>query len=314
MKKFVYYSNKFLNILKKIFVVITVYITIVSLFVYFTKDEQEVNSYNAVEQTRKNIYKKISDPKLNATKEGKKLVSFYRLVSCSLIGEACTNNPKDGDKNFNKSFFGFLVSGVVIPYRSPPASGVYWAYSSLEKAGFVPKSYAAQGIGFAAMKPIADLWKIFRDAALTILVIVVVTIGFLIMFRVKINPQTVISLENALPRIVITIIFIVFSYAIAGLLIDFMYVIIAIFASLLNRGDAIQKFLTGGTGLLFGEIFWTGEVVGVGAGSGIGNSIFNLMPSFLSTSLRFTIVVIFNFLIGAIFHAWHNHLDRKSVV
>jgi hypothetical protein len=52
------------------------------------------------------------------------------------------------------------------------------------------------------------------------------------MFRVKISPQAVITVQSALPKVVITLILITFSYAIAGFLVDLMYVVIGIISFL----------------------------------------------------------------------------------
>ena len=163
---------------------------------------------------------------------------------CSMIGEACTDNPADADKNYKKSVFGFMSNLIIIPYANPPASGVMWAYEGLQNAGFVPKTLAAEGIGFAAIKPFSNLWKIFRDLSYMLLVIVLIAIGFMIMFRTKINPQTVISVENALPKIVISLILITFSFAIAGFLIDLMYVIIGITVSVLIKNPTDPNQIT----------------------------------------------------------------------
>jgi hypothetical protein len=48
----------------------------------------------------------------------------------------------------------------------------------------------------------------------------------------KLDPQTVIGVENALPRIIMALILITFSFPIAGFLIDLMYIITAIIISL----------------------------------------------------------------------------------
>jgi len=128
-----------------------------------------------------------------------------------------------------------MTNLIVLPYVNPPASGVYWAYSGLQNAGFVPKTYAAEGIGFAAIKPFMDIWKIFRDISYMLLVLVLIAIGFMIMFRAKLNPQTVISIENSLPKIVVALLLITFSFPIAGFLIDLMYVVILIAISILSN-------------------------------------------------------------------------------
>ncbi len=231
-----------LNILKKVFLVVTVFLVVITLFFYFiNKDKISLFSssarVNPIEKNRTEIYKVINDKKINSTKEGKLTIALYRGMMCSTVGEGCTNNPKDGDRNFQKSFFGFISKLVATPFINPPASGVYWVYSGLQNSGFIPKTMASEGIGFAAVKPFSNLWKIFRDFSYMLLVIILIAIGFMIMFRAKINPQTVISVENALPKIVIALILITFSFAIAGFLIDLMYVLIAFIISLLSNNN-----------------------------------------------------------------------------
>jgi len=54
------------------------------------------------------------------------------------------------------------------------------------------------------------------------------------MFRVKISPQTIITVQSALPKIIIALILISFSYAIAGLAIDIMYVVMGLLSTLIT--------------------------------------------------------------------------------
>jgi len=222
--------KKILGFLKKAFIVLAVYFIVISLFLHFINKDKPKVTFNPVEKNRQEIYKVINDPKIKNTQEGKIAIALYRAMLCGLIGEACTDNPRDGDKNFNHSLFGFFTSLIVLPYANPPASGVYWAYSGLQNAGFVPKTYAAEGIGFAAIKPFINIWKVFRDISYMLLVLVLIAIGFMIMFRAKINPQTVISVENSLPKIVVALLLITFSFPIAGFLIDLTYISIGIIA------------------------------------------------------------------------------------
>ncbi|MGB9706492.1 MAG: hypothetical protein ACPLXP_00210, partial [Microgenomates group bacterium] len=94
--------------------------------------------------------------------------------------------------------------------------------------GIVKPAYAQAGVGFQGLRPILSLWKVFRNIAYLFFTIVFVVIGFAIMFRVKLNPQTVISIQNAIPRVVVALILVTFSYAIAGLLIDLINILIAL--------------------------------------------------------------------------------------
>jgi len=191
---------------------------------------------------------------------------------------------------------------IIIPYANPPASGVMWAYEGLQNAGFVPKTMAAEGIGFAAIKPFTNLWKIFRDLSYMLLVIVLIAIGFMIMFRAKINPQTVISVENALPKIVIALILITFSFAIAGFLIDMMYVLIVLIISILSKNDVVhintqeyQNAILGGS--LGGGWFVFGKLQNIW---GMGNAMLSLFPFAIRSILSMIVTVVTYFLLQAV--------------
>ncbi len=235
------FFNPTISFLKKAFIVVAVYFIVISLFFHFIGGDRArltTSKIDPIKQNRTEIYKVINDKNLIKTKEGKLTITLYKMSMCTMIGEACTNNPNDADKNYSKSVFGFIGNLVVVPYTNPPASGLMWVYEGLQNTGFIPKTMAAEGIGFAAIKPFSNLWKIFRDLSYMVLVIILIAIGFMIMFRAKINPQTVISVENALPKIVISLILITFSFAIAGFLIDLMYIIIGITVSVLSNNPS----------------------------------------------------------------------------
>ncbi len=228
-----------LSFLKKAFLVVAVYFVVISLFSHFIKNDKIPLSSKTdlIEKNRIEIYGLINDKKINSTKEGKMVMTSFRTLYCRIIGEACVKNPNDSEKNYQNSMAGFFSNLLKIPYASPPASGIAWISDGLQQAGLTPKAYATEGIGFSAIKPFSDIWKLFRDVSYMLLVVFLVAIGFMIMFRTKLNPQTVISVENALPKIVISLILITFSFAIAGFLIDLMYIITAIVISIMSKND-----------------------------------------------------------------------------
>jgi hypothetical protein len=303
--------KKILGFLKKAFLVIVVYFIIIAFFLHFLNKDKPKATFDPVEKNRQEIYKVINDPKLKNTQEGKITIALYRGMLCGLIGEACTDNPKDGEKNFNHSLFGFMTNLIVLPYANPPASGVYWAYSGLQNAGFVPKTYAAEGIGFAAIKPFMSIWKVFRDISYMLLVLVLIAIGFMIMFRAKLNPQTVISVENSLPKIVVALLLITFSFPIAGFLIDLMYVMILLvisvfspyifktdnffspFFSPVDKKELVSQYLSPS----FLDIFPPGfSIFTLG---GVGMALFNILPE----GLRLILTPLTQFLAG-VFSMW----------
>ncbi len=299
---------------KKIFLVVFVYAVVVSLFIHFIgKDKKTLNAptQTTYQQNRLKLYELVNNPELKKTKEGKKTLTLYRSMICGLTGDTCTDNPADAHKYLAKSLTGQLTNLFMLPLMNPPASGVYWVRTSLQDAGFVPQTYAAEGIGFSSLRPIMNLWKVFRDVSYMLLVVVLIAIGFMIMFRMKINPQTVINIENALPRIVVAMLLITFSFAIAGFLIDMMYVLIAIIVSLISGNGAFydigqmqNNYLNGG-GLTLWESIFTNPANIKGGWGGYGGSLFNLgasvvenmftaLPLFVSGVIKY----ITNFVIG----------------
>lgn len=232
--------KKIFSIGKKILLVAVVYTVIVALFFHFINKNKPTSTYNPIQENRNQTHKVINDPELNKTKEGKLKITIFRTVICTLTGEGCTNNPKDGEKNFQHSVLGIITKTLITPFSNPPASGIYWTYNGLQDAGFIPKSYAS-GFGLVSISSLSKMWSALRSVAYMILVLFIITIGFLIMFRTKINPQTVISIENSLPRIILTLLFITFSFAIAGFLIDLMYLAIILIIQIFGPAANLAK-------------------------------------------------------------------------
>ena len=114
--------NRIFDIGRKIIIIIAVYVFVVGLFLYFINQDKPKVTIDPVKRNRDAIYKVINDPQYNRTKEGKIAISIYRSISCVMMGEACTNNLNDGDKNYRKSLFGTLTKLIVLPYQNPPAS------------------------------------------------------------------------------------------------------------------------------------------------------------------------------------------------
>lgn len=86
----------------------------------------------------------------------------------------------------------------------------------------IKKTYA-QGVGFNRLSPLQQMWVKLRNITFILMLLLFVFIGFGIMLRVKIDPRTVMSIQNQLPKIVITLILITFSFAISGFLVDAMW-------------------------------------------------------------------------------------------
>ena len=144
-----------------------------------------------------------------------------------------------GSSNIGGGAIGAMGKTMAMMYQNPPASSVeYLAYMG-EKAGFIDKAYA-QGVGFRGFFPLIKVWSAMRNTAYLFFAFIFIVVGLMVIFRVKIDPRTVIAVQTALPRMVISLLLVTFSYAIVGLLIDVMNVVIGIFVWLFHTADLID--------------------------------------------------------------------------
>lgn len=162
--------------------------------------------------------------------------------------------------------FSLVSKALAYMYSNPPASGVGYAYNMLANAGILAKPAYAQGIGFSGLTPFLPLWTAARNIAYTVIIVIMIAIGFMIIFRMKIDPKTVISVQAAIPKIVLTLILITFSYAIVGFMIDIMYLTMGITISVMAKGMGWEneiaqlqsQYMNGGIETLGGSVLMVG--------------------------------------------------------
>lgn len=116
---------------------------------------------------------------------------------------------------------GFLMANLI---QTPPASAQTYVADVMQNSRFGAAPVYAQGVGFGALNPVLGTWKAFRDVAYYLLALAFIVVGFLILIRHQMGGKTAVTVQLALPRLVITLLAITFSYAIAGLLVDIMFI------------------------------------------------------------------------------------------
>lgn len=129
--------------------------------------------------------------------------------------------------NQNMGINRFFANSLVMLYQNMPAhTSDYIAYlgNNFNPMG-VKHAYAAYS-GFDKLFPIQDIWVVIRNFAYLLMVIAFMFVGTAIMFRVKIDPRTVMTIENQLPKLIIGLVAITFSFVIAGIMIDLMNILI----------------------------------------------------------------------------------------
>src|SRR3989338_2561157 len=97
---------------------------------------------------------------------------------------------------------------------------------------------------------VLGLWKLARNMAYAILSVIMIIVGVMIMVRKKVNPQLIVTVENAIPRVILGIFLITFSYPIG-----------ATFISL------VEPFKRLGDGILNGMAASLNPIGALGAGS-----------------------------------------------
>lgn len=141
------------------------------------------------------------------------------------------------DENGNPVISGVLpITAQLLAHMvtEPPVQTGYYVADLMHNGGFIAQPVYAQGIGFSALSPILQVWKAFRNLAYFLFILIFIVVGVMIMFRAQLNPQTVVTVQAALPKIVVTLILITFSYAIAGLVVDLIYLLFFVVTSLLE--------------------------------------------------------------------------------
>ncbi len=128
---------------------------------------------------------------------------------------------KQADSKMPGGLLGQVSTMIGSTYDLPVHTNDYTRYLS-QNFGLTKKAYA-QGVGFTSLNPLLGIWTRMRDLCYLAFAVIFVVIGFGIMLRVKIDPRTVMSIQNQIPKIIISILLITFSYAIAGLLVDTMW-------------------------------------------------------------------------------------------
>ncbi len=152
--------------------------------------------------------------------------------------------PPEYDDNGKLQAGGMLggTSDMIAALYTPITSTTEFVHYMTRDFGIVKDANAQAGYGFQALSPVLAVWEVVRNAAYTLLVLAFVFIGIGIMLRVKIDPRTVMGIQNQIPRVIIAILLITFSYAISAVLIDMMWVTTYAGVNLLTnaQGESIK--------------------------------------------------------------------------
>lgn len=167
----------------------------------------------------------------NDNKDG--IVCLLKNVSNSSDLSECTISVGKMILNLSKILKPPSETGSINVFDNP-MSGIGYISNVVNKFSLTKVANAQNGFGYGALTPVQTYWQGTRNISYALIVLIVIIFSFMIMFRVKLSPQLVISVQSALPKVFLVLVLATFSYAIAGFLIDFMYVIGGLLASLVK--------------------------------------------------------------------------------
>jgi len=151
----------------------------------------------------------------------------YNCLGQKMIGESKV--PYSQINTQSLGAIGLLSSGIGAVYQKPINSEESVKYLA-DNFGIAKKTLAqsapegASG-GFQSFSFVQNMFLVLRNISFLLLVFVFILIGIAVMLRFKIDPRTVMTLQNQIPKIIIAIVMITFSFSIAGLLVDGMWAV-----------------------------------------------------------------------------------------
>lgn len=169
------------------------------------------------------------------------IYNFSHALSCILVGQspiapcleykAITDTqgvvrslPILSDSNTSMGILGFGRTALTSLLETKPISSSEFMVDMGRNIGIVKEANAqVGGSGNSILSPVYKLWSVSRNIAYLVMIIVFLLVGLMVMFRQKLNPQTVVTVQLALPGLVIGLVLITFSYFIASLITDMAF-------------------------------------------------------------------------------------------
>lgn len=152
----------------------------------------------------------------------------------TMLGDAIIPFTTEDGRNLNTGAVPAIGKGIAFLTTSPPVNSGDYLADVLKNTKLMPQAYA-QGIGFSSLTPVLSLWKAFRNMAFFIYIVIFLVVGFMVMFRAQVDHQTIVTVQLALPKLILTLVLITFSYAIAGFVVDLIYLTIFFATGLLQN-------------------------------------------------------------------------------
>lgn len=154
-------------------------------------------------------------------------------INQSNLNFNCSNDSVYSFDKYGNGAIAAMSNLMKFTFSMPVSSAQYALYLK-NSFGFAKPVYA-QVQGIDQLSPLLNIWKAARNLVYLLFVLIFILIGLGIMFRLKLDPRTVMTVQNQIPRIVVGLVLITFSYAIAGFLVDMMWLLLYSFYIVLAK-------------------------------------------------------------------------------
>lgn len=169
------------------------------------------------------------------------IYNFSHALSCILIGQSpiapclefrmykdaqgmVKSVPYLSNTNTTNGVLGMSMSMIGEVISKPPIHSSLFIANLGEQIGIKSAHAQVGGSGSGVLAPIFKLWEVSRNISYLAMIVIFIGVGFMVMFRQKLNPQTVVSVQMALPGLIIGLVMITFSYFLASLISDMAFV------------------------------------------------------------------------------------------
>lgn len=204
--------------------------------------------------------------------------------SYAAILESDTISP-----GMKRGVYGMATDSVNAMFQAQPQVNVYahlaeeWIPGHQATTSIYAQSNPDSGYDELMATGINQVWRSVLNITYVFFIVIMIVVGFMIMFRSKLGGQTLVTLGNTLPHIILALIGATFSFAIAGLIIDLGGVIMVVLVNIFEgvAGNAYAgKISIDSFGSLFSAVvphaFFSELMEGVGSitdafGSGLGS-------------------------------------------
>ncbi len=216
------------------------------------------------------------------TDVGVALFSTVAILDPSITpGADAIQSSKTIPDDMKNGLIGFSDIAINYAYNNFPTINVYdhlakeWVpgYDESTTSTYAARSTASEnGYDELMNSGIAPLWGTIRNLAYVFFVVVMIVVGFMIMFRSKIGGQTLVTLGNFLPGVITSLILITFSFAIAGLLIDVGAIVTGLIAGIYGVDNVFGINSIGEMmkGLVTGTVDSASTTTAIAGGSALG--------------------------------------------